>query len=105
MKIKTLKIGARRYSVKAIPSEDMDDSRTIGQIGLYTGKILIDETHMPSSQAEVLIHEVLHGIFLDSGARLPRKKEEKLVRLLSPRITAFLADNPAEIRHLLQMLK
>ena len=102
MKIKTLKIGPRRYSVEAI---DMEEDSTIGRIHLYQGKIVVDESHMPSSQAEVLIHEILHGLFMDSGMDLKRKKEEKLVRALSPRLAAFLADNPTEVRHLLSMLK
>lgn len=105
MKIKSLKIGCHRYSVAAIDPEQMDDVNTIGQIGLYTGQIVIDDSHSRQSQAQVLVHEIFHALFFDAGHPVRRKKEEKLIRTLSPRLTAFLADNPTEVRELLKMLK
>lgn len=105
LKIKKFKIGCHNYSVKAIPPGDMEESDTIGQIGLFTGKILIDDSHCRQSKAQVLVHEVFHALFFDAGHPLRREKEEKLIRLLSPRLTAFLTDNPAEVRELLRMLK
>lgn len=104
LKIKSLKIGCHKYSVKAVPSKDLDDN-TIGQIGLYTGKILVDNSHSRQSIAQVLVHEIFHGIFFDAGNPITRKKEEKLICTLSPRMSAFLTDNPTEVRELLKMLR
>lgn len=55
-------------------------------------------------QAETLVHEILHGCIEDSGISLPEKKEERLIRALSPRLAAFMADNKDVVREILKAL-
>lgn len=104
MQITSLKIGPRTYSVHEVPRDILPD-RAVGEFCVFDGKILIAEDNVKDFKAEILIHEVLHALFFDAGLLLDADREETLVQALSPRLAAFLGDNPNEVRELLRRLK
>ena len=75
-----------------------DCNSELGRIRIYTGERPADAV------AEVLIHEVLHALFRDTGLQWDDDDEERFVEHFSPRLAAFMADNPDAIRALLDML-
>ena len=102
--IEYLKIGYRRYRVESL---DADEARRVGRYGDWDeehGLIRVADGRRSDHQAETIIHEALHAIVHDMGAGLADEENETLVTRLTPRLTAFLADNPDEVRELLGML-
>jgi hypothetical protein len=106
MKITSLKIGARRFRVQPWAFDDaQDDGDSNGKMLLRPGVLLIAEGHPNDSTADTIVHETLHAILGEMGMGWSHEDEERFVALFSPRLTAFLADNPDAVRELLRMLK
>ena len=86
-----IKIGARRYSLRAMPAEDRSEIH--GRISLDRGLIMLDPTIPADNQAETLMHEILHGVWyaynLEDGL-----KEEAVVTALGTGLMAVFVDNP-----------
>ena len=104
MKITALKVGGRTFTVQSWKFKDAEDEEARGMVNTRTGVIRIAEEYATDKTAETIIHEALHAIFSDIGLDWSHDDEEKMVTRLSPRLTAFIADNPAAIRELLRML-
>jgi hypothetical protein len=102
MRITRLKVGCRTYRVERWPEKEADDDGARGDCNYRKGRIRVADGYKPSAQAETIIHECLHAILKDAGMA---DHEEALVERLAPRLAAFMADNPDEVRELLRMLK
>ncbi len=100
-KIKTLRIGAQRYGV--VMQEDHVLEGIYGRVNHKMGVIEINKTVMAGQKADTFVHEVLHALITDAGLAMG-EDEEKFVRALAPRLTAFLGDNKVEVRELLKVL-
>lgn len=89
--IDRIKIGARRYSLRAMPGEDRSEIH--GKISLDRGLIMLDPAIPADNQAETLLHEILHGVWyaynLEDGL-----KEEAVVTALGTGLMAVFVDNP-----------
>ena len=89
--IDRIKIGARRYSLRAMPKEDRSEIH--GKISLDRGLIMLDPAIPADNQAETLMHEILHGVWyaynLEDGL-----KEEAVVTALGTGLMAVFVDNP-----------
>lgn len=89
--ISTIKIGARRYSLRAMPAEDRSEIH--GKISMDRGLIMLDPAIPADNQAETLLHEILHGVWyaynLEDGL-----KEEAVVTALGTGLMAIFVDNP-----------
>ena len=105
MNLHSIKVGAHRYPIV----RDSVELTVEGDWAHHDPRnrtIRIDTRERPDNAvAEDLVHEVLHALFLDSGQdKLDRDEEEAVCTILAPRLTAFMADNPAAVRELLVML-
>lgn len=105
MRIASVKIGATRYSVEVWDHKEADEAGACGDCSLRLARIRVADGYHRFAQAETFIHEVVHAILADIGVAQPEEDEEKMVRRLSPRLAAFMADNPDAVRELLRMLK
>jgi len=54
---------------------------------------------------EKILHEVMHGFLYDAGINLEDDMEETVVLALTPRFTAFLRDNPIQVRKFIKDLQ
>lgn len=104
MNITELKVGYRRYEVGTMPASEANDEARHGDINHRIGRIRISGDLPPVRAAFTLIHETLHALFEDIGLDWPREEEERMVERLTPRLAAFLADNPEQVRELLAVL-
>lgn len=102
--IDSLKIGYRRYRVVPWDEGDAAENGRLGEISHRSGEIRVADSRPIETQAETIVHEVLHALMHDSGADWTNDDEENIVRWLTPRLTAFLADNPDQVREILDML-
>ena len=100
--IPDVRIGARRYAI-ALTRRPEDDP---AEIDHHEGTIVVSDAMTTEATVEMVIHEILHGLIDDSGLDIDANEvdEEMIVRALAPRVTAFLADNPDQVRELLAML-
>lgn len=104
MRIDSVRIGAIQYEVQEAPSSEMASEGRLGDCSTARGRIRITDGVPPQVQAAVLVHEIIHAIFDDSGLMLDRDEEEKFVSTLAPRFTSLLADNRGAIESLWDML-
>lgn len=105
MRITSLRIGAKTYTVQPTSPSDLADEGRQADVCHRTAVIRVTNEGRPQHLASLLIHESLHAIFDDSGIEIPREEEERFVSILTPRIAAYLRDNPDAVRELLRMLK
>lgn len=101
----SVKIGARTYAVEIVDADSLRDHQSIGMCNKRLGVIQIADCLPPDNLAEVFFHEVLHALINDSGWNMDSDLEERIVEALSPRLTAFLADNPDCLDYLLDLLE
>jgi hypothetical protein len=88
----SLRIGATTYRVDPMDASEAHDNHRWGDHNPRTSVIRIAEDCGQDRAAVTLMHEALHGMFLDAG--LDVEEEEAVVRGLAPRVVAFLRDNP-----------
>ena len=106
MKIERVKIGAHYYPVVQVTTAELDDTARWAEIDQRRHRIKVQTWERPNAaKAESLIHEILHGLLQDAGRPPGLWDEESVVEALSPRLAAFLVDNPDAVRELLRMLK
>ena len=91
-----LKIGWKKYKVVKKKNPKMGKKRVNGSINADSLKIQIDKSLQAKVQQQVLIHEVVHGIFEHSGKQDWFKNEE-LVDCISNGIMQVIYDNEKNI--------
>lgn len=105
MRITAVKIGARTFAVDLWPFQDAEDEGARGDFNYRTGRIRIADGYAPSAQVETLLHEIIHALLKDSALDFSNDaEEERIVERLSPRLAAFLVDNPDVVREIMAML-
>lgn len=103
--IDSLRIGCRTYGVQWPDDGGMDDDNRWGECDRRRGLIRVSSLQRPpDALAETLIHEVLHALIYDAGTEWDNDQEEQAVRLISPRLAAFMRDNREACVELLNML-
>lgn len=101
MRIDRVKIGAHRFAVTS--SERPTDDPA--EIDYEAGTIDATTKRPPSARVELLMHEVVHGLLDDSGIVLADELDEQIVRAITPRLVAFMQDNPDAVREMLRLLE
>ena len=103
--ISRLKIGYRLYGVEWPEDGGMDDDNRWGECDKRRGMIRVSSLQRPpDALAETLVHEILHALIYDAGTEWDDDMEEQVVRLLSPRLAAFIRDNPTAVGEIARML-
>ena len=103
--IDSVKIGYRRYAVHEVDASELADNGRKGEIVFRTGEIRIADNLPQDNAAEVVVHEILHGLFHDLGVDWSAEDEERMVERLSPRLAALFVDNPQEVAEIVRMLQ
>lgn len=96
--LKRLKIGRRHYRVvrEFMPKD-------FGYINHDSRVIKIDDPQPPLIVVDAILHEALHGIWLDRG--LPdRAYEEPAVTALAQGLAALFRDNPGLATHIERLI-
>lgn len=101
--IKNLKVGCRIFNVEYEDAFDALSEGRNGDIRIDQGIIRVANNLRPDKEAEVLVHEILHALISDAALDWPREEEEKFVARVTPRLAAFIADNPKVITEILKL--
>lgn len=99
--MKSVRIGPHRYKLEIVSKVGEDDNW--GQYYSDEQKIELSDKLSGSKWAEILVHEMVHGIVDNWGIDLP--DEEKFVSVFSIGLTQVLKDNPTLFRSILKALK
>ena len=93
--METLKIGHYDYDVKVVDGLQFGDDYVNGLCRPDSKEILLSSKLNEQYHKGVLIHEVLHGLFAESGLsdRLEEGVEEEFVILLGNSLHGFLENN------------
>lgn len=93
--MKTIKIGHYDYEVKVVDGLQFGDDYVNGLCHPDSKEILLSSKLNSQYHKGVLIHEVVHGLFAESGLsdRLEDGLEEDFVILLGNALHGFLKDN------------
>lgn len=102
--VKSLKIGARRFTVVDWAHHEANDENARGDCNTRTGVIRISDGYPPDVRAEAIIHEIMHAIICEAGVDMDHDAEEAMVARLAPWVAAVLADNENAVHELLDML-
>lgn len=83
-------IGAYTYDVGVRPTADE------GSIHHEAQTITISPNRGPDATADTLLHECMHGLFLQTGLRevVGEKQEERIIQAITPLLLQTLRDNP-----------
>ena len=100
-----LRIGYRNYDVIDTPELDLADRGHSAEIHFRDGLILVSPEGPKAHRVEKILHEVMHGFLYDAGINLEDDMEETVVLALTPRFTAFLRDNPIQVRKFIKDLQ
>lgn len=85
-------VGPFRYSVHFVP--ELTSER--GFVSTSMRRIVVDGSLPQDSQAETLLHEVIHAAIDQTNLRgKDDEEEERLVAALSPQLFAILRSNPS----------
>jgi hypothetical protein len=103
--IGSLKIGYRYFTVESEESTDSHDGGHDAFVNHRTGQIKVSSDQLPDRVVFLLVHEVLHALARDAAIDWTKDDEEIFVERMTPRLTAFLADNPDQVRQMLDMLE
>ena len=100
--METLKIGHYDYDVKVVDDLKFGDDSVNGLCYPDSKEILISSKLNEQYHKGVLIHEVLHGLFAESGLsdRLEEGSEEDFVILLGNSLHGFLKDNIEQLHEM-----
>ncbi len=93
----SLRIGPFDYTVVEKPELECEKSGNIGHLDSGAFEIGVALHVPPQRQAEVMLHEVFHGVFRGFGFDLDHDLEEKLVTLLAQGMLQVMRDNPEMI--------
>jgi len=98
MKIDSLKIISKYYKVKYIDAmnDKLDGGSTSGKINSRSAVIYIANDLSNGGTAQILLHEVIHGIEYELGDVF--ELDETHVSLLAPMLMAVLKDNPKLVK-------
>jgi hypothetical protein len=104
--MKSVKIGAHKFPILAVDRVDGSDDywamyypHELGQ------KIEISKDLAGSKWAEILLHEIGHGIVNECGYAFPGDEEEKFIEGFARVLTQVMGDNKTLIRQILKALK
>lgn len=98
-----IKIGYRLIRVEEIPPKDHRIGVYTGQMDIHAGAIFLYPGLDRNQAAEVIIHEILHGIWKVFGlpdndenkdARLEPMTQERCVSSISNGLATVMTDNP-----------
>lgn len=103
MKYNSLKVGAQTYNLEVFDRDFADDSRRWGDTDPSHNKIRICKDLPHTAFAEVLVHELCHAVLYDAGMPWVGPDVEDAIGKVSPRIAAFLRDNPKFVKHLVDV--
>lgn len=104
MKIKSLKFGAQRFTVVGYNPNDEEITEAEGWTNASNLQIGVSSKYNGARWAEILIHEIMHAILWEAGLSWNDENAELWIRRVSPRVAAFFADNPKEIKALVALL-
>lgn len=109
-----IKVGYRSFRIELIPPKDGRIGVYTGQMDFHAGAIFLSPGLDRNQAAEVVIHEVLHGIWRVFGlpdndenkdARLEPMTQERCVSSISFGLATVMKDNPDLGRWLLAALE
>lgn len=88
--------------------KEVDDLN--GLCDFDTGRIWIDRKQTPLMERDTVLHEVLHAVLDQTGAKrrfkdIDKDFEEELVCELAPRLLQVLRDNPSLVGYLTNALR
>lgn len=95
--IDKIKIGYKTYDI-VYDNEYLDEKELTGEIDYYNKKIIVRNDRDDAEFLNTFIHEVLHGIFYQSGDR-NLKEDENLINCIANGLTQVIVDN--DIRDIL----
>jgi hypothetical protein len=104
MKFNSIKVGAQTYSIETFERDFADDARRWGDTDPSKNKMRICDDLPNTNFAEVEIHEICHAILYDAGMPWVGAEVEDAIGKVSPRIAAFVRDNPKFVKHLVDVL-
>jgi len=91
-----IKIGAKLYSIlhtnQTINEIFKEEPNANGYISYPTSEIHIRNTNSSDTIEETTIHEILHALIDNAG--VPDQNLDTFINVLTPRLHAFLKDNP-----------
>lgn len=94
-KIKNIKIGYRNYNLQINDKVWNTQTESLGQFLYKEGIISLSSEEDAISQANTLMHEILHGIVYQWGlAEELGDKEEHIVNTLTNGLMTVFVDNP-----------
>lgn len=95
-----VKIGPITYDVDmSEPAPQDEESISTGRIIYYECKIRVGSDLPQQYQRLVLLHEIVHGIFMNAGKQ-PGEHGEELVNLIAHGLLDFLQENPMAVAYL-----
>ena len=86
-----IKIGYKTYDI-VYDNKYLDEKELTGEIDYYNKKIIVRDDRDRVEFLNTFIHEILHGIFYQSGDR-NLKEDEDLINCLANGLTQVLVDN------------
>ena len=86
-----IKIGYKTYDI-IYDNEYLDEKELTGEIDYYNKKIIVRNDRDEVEFLNTFIHEVLHGIFYQSGDR-NLKEDENLINCIANGLTQVIVDN------------
>ena len=92
-------IGPIAYAVSIEPAMDEHTDDTVGRISYTKGKIQLSPSLAPDATADVLIHEVLHGVLYNVGEH-ELNSNEGLVDRVGSALLATLLYSPGLLEYL-----
>jgi len=98
-----IKIGSRKYDIAIVDDEtfdisiaerhQQDNENLIKSFVDYDDQIIMVRGSLHADlKRELVIHEILHACFEDSGVIDQDEKYESLIRILSPRISSLIIE-------------
>ena len=90
----TLRLGLLNYPVKVLEQEDAYD-KNWACIDFQNIEIRVDPKRPPAHQASLLIHELIHACYWNSGNAGAEMSEEDVCVMLDRQLTLIFRDNPA----------
>ena len=86
-----IKIGYKTYDI-IYDNKYLDEKELTGEIDYYNKKIIVRNDRDEVEFLNTFIHEVLHGIFYQSGDR-NLKEDENLINCIANGLTQVIVDN------------
>ena len=86
-----IKIGYKTYDI-IYDNEYLDEKELTGEIDYYNKKIIVRNDRDEVEFLNTFIHEILHGIFYQSGDR-NLKEDENLINCIANGLTQVIVDN------------